>query len=49
MIYATGFRTTEFMFPMEITGRDGLTLSERGPMVRTPISGSRCPDSRRCS
>ncbi len=28
VIYATGFRTTEFMFPMEITGRDRLTLRE---------------------
>jgi cation diffusion facilitator CzcD-associated flavoprotein CzcO len=28
LIYATGFRTTEFMFPMEITGRDGLSLRE---------------------
>jgi cation diffusion facilitator CzcD-associated flavoprotein CzcO len=28
IIYATGFRTTEFMFPMEITGRDGGTLRE---------------------
>jgi cation diffusion facilitator CzcD-associated flavoprotein CzcO len=28
VIYATGFRTTEFMFPMEITGRDGVSLRE---------------------
>jgi cation diffusion facilitator CzcD-associated flavoprotein CzcO len=28
IIYATGFRTTEFMFPMEITGRDGATLRD---------------------
>ena len=27
IIYATGFRTTDFMFPMEISGRDG-TLRE---------------------
>jgi cation diffusion facilitator CzcD-associated flavoprotein CzcO len=26
IIYATGFRTTEFMFPMEITGAGGRTL-----------------------
>ncbi len=28
VIYATGFRTTEFMFPMEITGIGGRTLRE---------------------
>jgi cation diffusion facilitator CzcD-associated flavoprotein CzcO len=28
LIYATGFRTTEFMFPMEITGVDGANLRE---------------------
>jgi cation diffusion facilitator CzcD-associated flavoprotein CzcO len=28
VIYGTGFRTTEFMFPMEITGRGGRTLRE---------------------
>jgi cation diffusion facilitator CzcD-associated flavoprotein CzcO len=28
LIYATGFRTTEFMFPMEIAGRGGRTLRE---------------------
>jgi len=28
IVYATGFRTTEFMFPMEIVGRDGVALRE---------------------
>ena len=28
IIYATGFRATDFMFPMEIEGRDGLTLRD---------------------
>jgi cation diffusion facilitator CzcD-associated flavoprotein CzcO len=28
LIYATGFRTTEFMFPMEITGSGGRSLRE---------------------
>jgi cation diffusion facilitator CzcD-associated flavoprotein CzcO len=28
LIYATGFRTTQFMFPMQVTGRDGVTLRE---------------------
>jgi cation diffusion facilitator CzcD-associated flavoprotein CzcO len=28
IIYGTGFRTTEFMFPMEITGAGGRTLAE---------------------
>jgi cation diffusion facilitator CzcD-associated flavoprotein CzcO len=29
IIWATGFQTTEFMFPMAVTGRDGAELSER--------------------
>ena len=28
VIYATGFRTNDFVFPMEVTGRDGLSLRE---------------------
>ena len=28
VIYGTGFRTTEFMFPMEVTGRDGRSLQD---------------------
>ena len=28
VVYATGFRTTEFMFPMEVTGADGTTLRQ---------------------
>ena len=32
IIYATGFRTTEFMFPMEITGAGGRTLREAWAM-----------------
>jgi cation diffusion facilitator CzcD-associated flavoprotein CzcO len=28
IIYATGFKSTEFLAPMEITGRQGLRLSE---------------------
>lgn len=28
LIWGTGFRTTEFMFPMEIVGRDGRTLQQ---------------------
>ncbi len=28
IIYGTGFRTTEFMFPMEIVGADGVSLRE---------------------
>ena len=28
IIYATGFRATDFMFPMEIEGRDGVTLRD---------------------
>jgi cation diffusion facilitator CzcD-associated flavoprotein CzcO len=29
LIWATGFQTTEFMFPMAVTGRDGIELSEQ--------------------
>ena len=28
IIYGTGFRTTDFMFPMEIVGRDGVSLRD---------------------
>lgn len=28
IIWATGFKTNDFMFPMAITGRDGVTLAE---------------------
>ncbi|MBN8830579.1 MAG: NAD(P)/FAD-dependent oxidoreductase, partial [Sphingomonadales bacterium] len=28
IVYATGFRANDFLYPMEITGRDGLTVSE---------------------
>ncbi len=28
VIFGTGFRTTEFMFPMEVTGRDGRRLAD---------------------
>ena len=41
VIYATGFRTTEFMFPMEVLGRDGVTLREAwaaGPHAHLGIS-----------
>jgi cation diffusion facilitator CzcD-associated flavoprotein CzcO len=29
IIWATGFQSTEFMFPMAVTGRDGIQLSEQ--------------------
>ena len=28
IVYATGFHASEYLFPMTVTGRDGLTLSE---------------------
>lgn len=28
IVYATGFRATEYLFPMQITGRDGSTVEE---------------------
>ena len=41
IIYATGFRTTEFMFPMEITGAGGRSLREvwaEGPHAHLGIA-----------
>jgi cation diffusion facilitator CzcD-associated flavoprotein CzcO len=41
VIYATGFRTNDFMFPMEITGTGGRTLREawaQGPHAHLGIS-----------
>ncbi len=41
IIYATGFRATDFMFPMEIEGRDGITLRDawaRGPHAHLGIA-----------
>ncbi len=29
IVFATGFRSTEYLWPMEIVGRDGLTINER--------------------
>lgn len=29
IVYATGFKSTEFLAPMEVVGRDGLSLEER--------------------
>ena len=41
IIFGTGFRTNDFMFPMKITGRDGLALDEawsRGPHAHLGIA-----------
>jgi cation diffusion facilitator CzcD-associated flavoprotein CzcO len=41
IIYATGFRATDFMFPMEIVGRDGITLRDawaQGPHAHLGIA-----------
>jgi cation diffusion facilitator CzcD-associated flavoprotein CzcO len=46
VIYGTGFRTTEFMFPMEIVGAGGTTLNEAwadGPHAYYGISVPRFP------
>jgi cation diffusion facilitator CzcD-associated flavoprotein CzcO len=46
VIYGTGFRTNDFMFPMEITGTDGLSLREAwaaGPHAHLGISVPRFP------
>ncbi len=43
IIWGTGFKTTDFMLPMQVRGRDGHAaergLERTGP---TPTSGSRC-------
>ncbi|MEV6035863.1 NAD(P)/FAD-dependent oxidoreductase [Nonomuraea sp. NPDC052116] len=47
IVYATGFRTTEFLAPMEITGRDGRTLEEQwkgGPEAYLGISVPNFPN-----
>ena len=47
VIYGTGFRTNDFMFPMEVTGAGGRDAARRvGAAARTPTSGSRSPASR---
>ena len=44
VIWATGFRTNDFMFPMQITGaRRHEPRRTAGRAGRTPTSGSRCP------
>jgi cation diffusion facilitator CzcD-associated flavoprotein CzcO len=49
VIWGTGFRTTEFMFPMEVTGSEGRDLREAWGTARTRTSGSASRGSRRCS
>jgi cation diffusion facilitator CzcD-associated flavoprotein CzcO len=47
IIWGTGFRTTEFMFPMEITGAGGTTLREAwadGPRAHLGIAVSGFPN-----
>ncbi|MEV4009608.1 NAD(P)/FAD-dependent oxidoreductase [Nonomuraea angiospora] len=47
IVYATGFRTTEFLAPMEITGRDGRSLEEQwkgGPEAYLGISVPNFPN-----
>jgi cation diffusion facilitator CzcD-associated flavoprotein CzcO len=47
IIWGTGFKTTEFMFPMEISGRDGISLREawaEGPRAHLGICVSGFPN-----
>ncbi|MFI7224512.1 flavin-containing monooxygenase [Nonomuraea angiospora] len=47
IVYATGFRSTEFLAPMEITGSDGRTLEEQwkgGPEAYLGISVPNFPN-----
>ena len=47
IIWGTGFKTTEFMFPMEITGAGGITLRDawsEGPRAHLGISVSGFPN-----
>ena len=46
IIYGTGFRTNDFMFPMEITGADGVSLRDawaHGPHAHLGITVPRFP------
>ncbi len=46
IVYATGFRATDVLFPMTITGRDGVDLRDgHGGSAPTPTAASRCPAS----
>ena len=41
IVYATGFHATEYLFPMAITGRDGVTIERPGPrMAPAPTSAA---------
>ena len=49
VIYATGFKTNEFMFPMEITGIAAVSCATIWAAARTRISAWPCRAFRRCS
>ena len=49
IIYGTGFRTTDFMFPMEITGAGGRSLADAWSGGAHAHLGISSPASRRCS
>ncbi len=49
IIWATGFATNDFMFPMAITGRDGRELHEEWAGGRMPTWACACRASRTCS
>ncbi|MFD0471824.1 flavin-containing monooxygenase [Nonomuraea thailandensis] len=49
IVYATGFKSTEFLVPMEVVGRGGGRWRSGGTRGPRPIWGSRCPGSRTCS
>jgi 4-hydroxyacetophenone monooxygenase len=44
IIYATGFNTNKFLWPMEVTGRTGTTLSERWGDYPRAYKGMLVPD-----
>lgn len=45
IVYATGFRATDVLFPMTITGRDGVDLRDAWGSAPTPTAASLCPAS----
>ncbi len=49
LVLGTGFHPNKYLWPMEITGRDGRCCTTSGATIRGRTSASPCPGSRTCS
>jgi len=49
VVYGTGFRATEFLAPLRVTGVGGVGSRTSGPVARTPTSAWPSRTSRTCS